>query len=180
MSKLFRAEGKSVKIWGQAATVEVGSIFRRGNPLTAVAAGAFGGSWIGVVTDEIIGTSATLTTIDGRPILIGDGVAAEAQTGDGKGDMGVEGVYTFLVEGTSAVISGATPCYMQVADVANPHSTLIASGVTRNGDYPISGALVGFAVEDEYTGDTAPFAGRRVVDVKLLGLPLHGIMNTAP
>ena len=180
MSKLFRAEGKSVKIWGQTATVESGRIFRRGNPLTEVANGAFGGSWVGVVTDEIIGTSQTLTTVDGRPILIGDGVGAEAQTGDGKGDMGVVGVYTLLVEGTSAVISGAMPCYMQVADFANPQSTLIASGVTRNGDFPVSGALVGFAVEDEYTGDTAPFAGRRVVDVKILGNALHGMLNTAP
>ena len=182
MSKLFRSNGKSVKIDGQAADVASGRIFRRGNPISEVAGGArgWGGNWIGVVTDDIIGTSSTLTTVDGRPILIGDGVAAEAQVGDGAGDMGVEGVYTLLVEGTSAVISGAMPCYMQVADVDDPSATLIASGVTRNSDHPISGALVGFAVEDEYSGDTAPFTGRRVVDVKLLGNAFTGLLNTAP
>ena len=188
MSKLFRAEGKSVKIWGQTATIPAGRIFRRGNPLTELAfptgnsgsGNGWGGSLVGVVTDEIIGTTETLTTVDGRPILIGDGVSAEAQTGDGKGDMGIEGVYTLLVDGTSAVISGGMPAYMQVADFANPQGTLIASGVTRNDDFPVSGALVGFAVEDEYTGDTAPFAGRRVADIKLLGNALHGIAHTAP
>ena len=180
MSKLFRAEGKSVKITGQAADVPAGRIFRRGNPLSEAANPTFGGSWIGVVTDEIIGTSSTLTTVDGRPILIGDGVAAEAQVGDGKGDMMVEGVFTLLVDATSAVISGSMPCYMQVASFAAPQNTLIASGVTRNGDYAVSGALVGFAVEDEYSGDTAPFTGRRVVDVKLLGNALHDFAATAP
>lgn len=186
MSKLFRSEGKSVKIFGQASDVASGRIFRRGNPLTELAnpAGGYGqgwgGNWIGVVVDDILGTDSVLTTLDGRPILIGDGVAGEAQTGDGKGDMGVVGVYTLGVAAASAVISGAMPCYMEVADDANPQDSLIASGVTRHGDVPISGALVGFAVEEEYLGDTAPFAGLRVVDVKLLGNAFTGIMNTAP
>ncbi len=180
MSKLFKSDGKSVQISGQSADIVSGRIFRRGNPLTEVANGTFGGGWIGVITDDVLGTSSTLTTVDGRPIIIGDGVAAEAQTGDGKGDMLVEGVFTLLVDATSAVISGATPCYMQVASFANPQSTLIASGVTRNSDYAVSGALVGFAVDNEYSGEAAPYAGRRVVDVKLLGNAFHDLGNTAP
>ena len=184
MSKLFRGEGKSVKISGQAADVVSGRIFRRSNNQNEAANPNFGGQWIGVVTDDVLGTTSTLTTLDGRPIIIGDGQAAEAQTGDGKGDMAIEGVFTLLVDATSAVISGAMPCYMQVASFANPQNTLIASGVTRNGAadvmFAVSGALVGFAVDNEYSGEAAPYAGRRVVDVKLLGNPLHDLVNVAP
>lgn len=172
MSKFYRAEGKVVAISGQTADVPAGRIFRKGG------VGAQGNFWTGIVVDDIIGTSSTLTTLDGRPIMIGDGVAAEAQSGDGKGDMGIVGVYTLLVDATSAAIVDADPCYAQVADFADPDATLISSGITENGGFVVSGALVGFAVGPEYTGDTAPYTGRRVVDVKLLGLPLHNIANT--
>jgi len=173
MAKTFRAEGKSIQIAGQGTGITSGSIFRRSNPIT-------GGYWTGIVTDDIIGTTEDLTTVDGRPILIGDGVAAEAQTGDGKGDMMVEGVFALLVNALSAVISGSMPVYAHVASFADPGASLVVSGVTRNADFVVSGALVGFAVDDEYTTGAAPFAGRRLVDVKLLGLPLHDIANLAP
>jgi hypothetical protein len=179
MSKHYRGEGKVIKIDGQTADVASGRIYRKGNPLSLAANPTQSGNFVGVVQADITGTSSTLTTVDLRPIQVGDGVDG-TQTGDGKGDMMVEGVHTLLVWGESAVISGSMACYMQVADFANPHSTLIASGVTRNGDYAVSGALVGFATENEYTGDAAPFTGRRVVDVKLLGNALHAIATTAP
>jgi predicted RecA/RadA family phage recombinase len=181
MTKAFRQEGKSIEISGVTTTVASGSIYRR--------SGNQGGgqdssrAYVGVVTDEIIGTSETLTTLDGRPIQIGDGVAAEAQTGTGKGDAMVEGVFTLALPASGMVVYDADPLYMNVADTTNPGT--VASGVTNNqdGDFvrsAISGALVGFAVGDSYTGTSAPFTGLNVVDVKLLGLPLHGLADAAP
>ena len=177
MTKAFSQNGKSVAITGVASTVAVGSVYRR------TGAGAMGRAWIGVVTDEIIGTSDTAETLDGRPIQIGDGVAAEAQTGSGKGDMMVEGVFTLSLPTSGMVINDSDPLWMQVANTAAPGT--VASGVTNNQDAAfnvraISGACVGFAVGANYTGTSAPFVGLNVVDVKLLGLPLHGLAAAAP
>ena len=178
MAKNFRQPGKSIAITGRTTTVAQGSVFRRTG-----ASGAMAKGWIGVVEDEIIGTTASAETLDGRPILIGDGVAAEAQSGDGKGDMTIEGVFVFALPTSGMVIADSDPCYMQVASVAAPGT--VASGVTNNQDaafnrHAISGALVGFAVGANYTAATAPFTGKNVVDVKLLGLPLHGLADSAP
>ena len=183
MTKAFRQEGKSIEISGAATTVAAGSVYRRtGNQ--GGAAGSSTRAFIGVVTDEITGTSADATTIDGRPIMIGDGVAAEAQTGSGKGDAMIEGVFTLALPVSGMVVYDADPLYMQVADTTAPGT--VASGVTNNQTaafartQAISGALVGFAVGQSYTGATAPFTGLNVVDVKLLGLPLHGLADAAP
>lgn len=178
MTKAYRHEGKSLAISGSASTVASGSLYRRTG-----ASGNFARAWIGVVTDEIIGTSATLTTVDGRPIQIGDGVAAEAQSGSGKGDMMIEGVFTMLLPTSGMIVNDSDPLYMRVADVTDPGT--VASGVTNNQDaafnrHAISGALAGFAVGSNYTGTSAPFTGLNVVDVKLLGLPLHGLAAAAP
>jgi len=182
MTKAFRQEGKSIEISGVTTTVAAGSIYRRqgGQGSSQALSRAF----VGVVTDEIIGTSADLTTIDGRPIQIGDGVAAEAQTGTGKGDAMIEGVFTLALPTSGMVVYDADPLYMQVADVTAPGA--VASGVTNNENtdawnrFAISGALVGFAVGQSYTGTSAPFTGLNVVDVKLLGLPLHGLADAGP
>ena len=163
MSKAYQGPGQSVKISGISSTIAVGSVYRRS-----------GGSvryWIGVVTDEIIGTGNQLTTVDGRPILIGDGVAAESQVGDGKGDMMVEGIFTLRLPTSGMLVNDGDPVY------ANFTSN-VASGVTNNQDaafnrFPISGGLVGFAEGRSYFATTAPFTGLNMVDVKLLGLPLH-------
>lgn len=178
MAKNFRQHGKSITITGRTTTVAQGSVFRRTG-----AAGALAKAWIGVVEDEIIGTTANAETLDGRPILIGDGVAAEAQLGDGKGDMTIEGVFTFNLPTSGMVVNDSDPCYMRVADVTTPGT--VASGVTNNESatfvrFAISGALVGFAVGANYTAATAPFTGNNVVDVKMLGLPLHGLAGVAP
>lgn len=182
MTKAFRQEGKSIEISGAATTVAAGSVYRR--------TGGQGGSsivraHIGVVTDEIIGTSADATTLDGRPIIIGDGVSAEAQTGSGKGDAMIEGVFTLRLPVSGMLVYDADPLYMNVANTAAPGT--VASGVTNNQtaafsrvNRAISGALVGFAVGQSYTGSSAPFTGLNVVDVKLLGLPLHGLAAAAP
>tara|TARA_R110002096_G_scaffold388802_2_gene583123 strand:+ start:6163 stop:6714 length:552 start_codon:yes stop_codon:yes gene_type:complete len=181
MTKAFRQEGKSIEISGVAATVSSGSVYRRTG-----ATGNFARAWVGVVTDEIIGTSAQQTTLDGRPINIGDGAQAEAQTGEGKGDMMIQGVFTMRLPLSGIAIADSDPIYMNVADVTNPGA--VASGVTNNQwddgtDYfslPISGALVGFAVGANYVGLSEPYVGLNVVDVKLLGLPLHGLAEIAP
>ena len=184
MTKAFRQEGKSIEISGAATTVAAGSVYRR----TGNQGGAQDSSraFVGVVTDEITGTSADATTIDGRPIMIGDGVAAEAQTGSGKGDAMIEGVFTFSLPTSGMIVYDSDPLYMQVADTTAPAT--VASGVTNNqasaalayARAPISGACVGFAVGQSYTGSSAPFTGLNVVDVKLLGLPLHGLAAAAP
>ena len=183
MTKAFRQEGKSIEISGESATIAAGSIYRRWG--TQGGAQDSSRAFIGIVTDEIIGTSADLTTIDGRPIQIGDGVAAEAQKGSGKGDAMIEGVFTLQLPASGMVVYDADPLYMNVADTTAPGT--VASGVTNNqtaafarADRAISGALVGFAVGDSYTGSSAPFTGLNVVDVKLLGLPLHGLADAAP
>lgn len=178
MTKAFSQNGKSIAITGVASTVAVGSVYRRTG-----ASGAMARAWIGVVTDKIIGTSDAQTTIDGRPIVIGDGVAAEAQFGEGKGDMMIEGVFTLALPTSGMVINDSDPLYMRVANTAAPGT--VASGVTNNQDaafnrHAISGACVGFAVGSNYTGTSAPFVGLNVVDVKLLGLPLHGLAAAAP
>lgn len=177
MTKAFRQNGKSVEISGVTTTVASGSIYRR------TGGGARARAWIGVVTDEIIGTTAQAETIDGRPIQIGDGVAAEAQLGPGKGDMMVEGVFTLALPTSGMVVNDSDPLWMLVANHAAPGT--IASGVTNNEDaafnqHAISGACVGFAVGSNYTGTSAPYTGLNVVDVKLLGNPLHGLADAAP
>ena len=65
MTKAFRQEGKSIEISGAATTVAAGSVYRR----TGNQGGAQDSSraFVGVVTDEITGTSADATTLDGRP-----------------------------------------------------------------------------------------------------------------
>lgn len=177
MTKAFSQNGKSIAITGVASSVAVGSVYRR------TGAGAMGRAWVGVLTDKIVGTSDDQTTIDGRPIVIGDGVAAEAQKGEGKGDMMVEGVFTLALPTSGMVINDSDPLYMQVANPAAPGT--VASGVTNNEDaafngHAISGACVGFAVGANYTGTSAPYVGLNVVDVKLLGAPLHGLAAAAP
>lgn len=181
MAKNFRQEGKSIPITGQSANRSAGWLYRR-TGLSSAGAKA----WVGVIEDDIIGTSSTLTTIDGRPILIGNGVAAEAQTGDGKGDMTIEGVFTFALPQSGMLIRDADPLYMLVSSVTSIDT--IASGVTNNQNansgafdrHALSGALVGFAVGGNYTGATAPFVGLNVVDVKLMGLPLQGLAAVGP
>lgn len=178
MAKNFRQVGRSITITGQTADRNAGTLFRRTG-----AAGALAKAWIGVVEDDIVGTTSTAITVDGRPIDIGDGVAGEAQFGDGKGDMTIEGVFTFNLPTSGMVLNDSDPCYMQVADVTAPGT--VASGVTNNQSatftrFAISGALVGFAVGSNYTAASAPFTGNNVVDVKLLGLPLHGLAGVAP
>lgn len=177
MAKEFSGDGKSVKITGQSATIAQGSIFRR--------SGGTSRYWVGVVTDEIIGTAAAQTTVDGRPIQIGDGVAAEAQFGDGKGDMFVEGIFTLRVVASGMYFADSDPVYAQVASFANPGGTLVSSGVTNNQTaafvkYAVSGALVGFAEGASYISTAKPYVGLNVVDVKLLGLPLHQLAAAAP
>ena len=174
MAKNFRQVGTSITISGvTSGTIPPGSLYRRtGGAATARA-------WIGVVEDEVIGSTVAQTTIDGRPINIGDGVAGEAQFGTGKGDMTIEGVFTFRLPYSGALVLDADPVY---AEFTNN----VASGVTDNMTSAgvqfgaISGSLVGFAVGANYISTVAPFVGMNVVDVKLLGLPLHGIQTVAP
>jgi predicted RecA/RadA family phage recombinase len=178
MAKNFIQPGKSIRITGQSSTIAAGSIFRRTGASNSMAK-----AWIGTVEDEIIGTGADAETLDGRPIQIGDGVAAEAQSGDGIGDMTIEGVFFFLLPTSGMVVNDSDPLYMQVASVTAPGT--VASGVTNNQSasfdrHALSGALVGFAVGANYTATTAPYTGLNGVDVKLLGLPLHGLDAVAP
>jgi len=176
MTKAFRSEGKSVAITGQTTTVSPGSIFRR--------SGGTARFWIGVVADEIIGNTVALTTIDGRPINIGDGVAAEAPLGDGKGDMFIEGIFTLRCPTSGMIINDGDPVYADVTGKGGASQGTVASGVTNNGSPTagpaISGCLVGFAEGAAYTATVAPLTGLRVVDVKLLGLPLHALASVAP
>lgn len=166
MTKAYRAEGKSIALTGITTGISGGSIYRRSKTSSPKR------YWVGVVTNDIQGTSETLETIDGRPILIGDGVAAEAQVGDGKGDMFIEGVFTLpCIAGNS--FSDADPVY-------GSFSSNVASGVVADpSGAALSGALVGFAVGDSYTATTAPFTGKVVVDTKLISLPLHGLDSVA-
>ncbi len=158
-----------------SATIPAGSLYRRSGLSSTSRA------WIGVVEDDIIGSSVAAQTLDGRSVNIGDGVAAETQYGTGKGDMTIEGVFTFRLAASGVYVVDGDPLYAQF-DGNN-----VASGVTDNVNLStlvqfgaISGACVGFAVGGNYTATTAPFTGMNVVDVKLLGLPLHGLAATAP
>jgi len=171
MAKNFRQVGKSITISGvSGTTVASGSLYRR------TGGSQFQRAWIGVVTDRIIGDDQSQETLDRRPIDIGDGVAAEAQLGEGKGDMMIEGVHVFRLPTSGMAVADSDPLYGDFNSTTN-----VASGVTDNGAFgPISGALVGFAVGANYTATTAPFTGLNVVDVKLLGLPLHGLEAISP
>lgn len=177
--KAYRNEGKTLPISGVTGTTNIApnSIYRR------TGGAAQGRAWIGVVIDEIIATGSAQQTLDGRPILIGDGVAAQAQTGTGKGDMMIEGVFTLTLPTSGMYVADSAPLYMLVADVTAPGT--VASGVTNNQDaafnrHALSGALVGYAVGANYVGSSPPYTGLNVVDVKLLGLPLHGLQAAAP
>lgn len=181
MTKAYRQEGKSIEITGvSSANVPGGSLYRRTG-----ASATRGRAWIGVVTEDIVATSQDLTTTDGRPIQIGDGVLAEAQKGNGKGSMFIEGVFTLRLPASGMVVFDSDPLYMNLASYADLSSTPVASGVTNNQDatfnrHAASGALVGFAVGNNYTGTSAPFTGLNVVDVKLVSLPLHNLNPIAP
>ena len=169
MTKAYRSQGQSLEITGLSSGVKAGYIYRRSGGTTRY--------WVGVVTNDITGTSEALTTIDGRPIQIGDGVAAETQYGDGRGDMMVEGVFTIPVypSGNAPSAVDGAPLY------GSSFTNNVASGVDPTpGGHAISGTLVGFADGDAYIGTTAPYVGVHVVDVKLLGLPLHALQSVAP
>ena len=174
MAKNFRQTGKSITISGvTSSTVPAGSLYRRtGGAATARA-------WIGVVEDEVLGSSVAAQTLDGRPIQIGDGVAGEAQFGTGKGDMTIEGVFTFRLPYSGALVLDADPVY---AEFANNFASGVTDNMTAAGVQfgAISGSLVGFAVGQNYISAVQPFVGMNVVDVKLLGSPLHGIQTIAP
>ena len=173
MAKNFRQQGNSITISGvSTGTITGGSLYRR------TGYSSTGRAWIGVVEDDITGTSTQLTTLDGRPIQIGDGVAAEAQTGTGKGDMTIEGVFTFRLPASGTYVVDGDPLWaVFTSDVASGVTDNVI-GATFMG--AISGALVGFAVGGNYTGSTVPYTGMNVVDVKLTGLPLHGLASVAP
>lgn len=178
MSKKYTQQGETISISGLTASLAAGSIYRKG--------GEKNRAWIGVVIDDIIGTAVQLTTIDGRPIDIGDG-GGGLQYGDGLGDMQIEGVFTLRLPASGTIVPDGHPLYMQVANIATPTSsaTFAASGVTPGmadliGTGPISGCLVGFAYGEAYTASTGIYSGLRVVDVKLLGLPLQGLAAIGP
>lgn len=173
MSKSFRQNGRSIAITGvSSGTIPSGSLYRR------TGYGSTGRAWIGVVEDDITGTSTARTTLDGRPIVIGDGVAAEAQYGTGKGDMTIEGVYTMRLPASGTNILDGAPLYASFTSNVASGVTDNVSGATFMG--PISGAMVGYAVGANYVGTSAPYVGLNVVDVKLLGFPLHRLAEIAP
>lgn len=176
MAKNFRQQGNSLTITGiTSQTIAAGSLYRR----TGTGQSGDARAWIGCVEDEILGTSVANTTVDGRPIQIGDGVAAEAQFGTGKGDMTIEGVFTFRLPYSGALVLDADPLYAQfTSNVASGVTDNMTSGGVQFG--AISGSLVGFAVGGNYISTVAPFVGMNVVDVKLIGLPLHGLAAAAP
>lgn len=176
MAKNFRQVGSSITISGvTSATIPAGSLYRR-TGLSTLNRG-----WIGVVEDEIVGSSVALQTLDGRSINIGDGVAGETQFGTGKGDMTVEGVFTFRLPASGTYVVDGAPIYGRfTSNVASgvTDNVLVASPYTQFG--AISGALVGFSVGNSYVGTVTPFVGMNVVDVKLLGLPMHGFEKCGP
>lgn len=184
MTKAYRQEGKSVEITGiTSANIAGGNIYRKSGSSSTQ-----GRAWIGVVTDDITATSQAAATLDGRPIVIGDGVLAEAQTGSGKGDMFIEGVFTLRLPTSGMYVNDSDPVYMHLASYADLSGVgTVASGVTNNQinttpwtRQAVSGALVGFAVGSSYTATSQPFTGLNVVDVKLIGLPLQGLAAIAP
>ena len=177
MAKNYKQPGKVLEITGVTGSTKIpaGSLYRR------TGGGARQRAWIGVVIDEIIPTGATAETLDGRPIQIGDGVTAEAQSGPGKGDMMVEEVHTFRLPASGTYVVDADPLYaVFTSNVASgvTDNALVASPYTQFG--AVSGALVGFAVGGNYVSTVAPYVGMNVVDVKLLGLPLHGLAAAGP
>jgi hypothetical protein len=184
MTKAHRQEGKSVEITGIAtANIPGGSIYRKTGSTSTQ-----GRAWIGVVTEDINATSQAATTLDGRPIVIGDGVLAEAQSGSGKGDMFIEGVFTLRLPTSGMYVNDSDPVYLNLASYNDLSGTnTVASGVTNNQlttspwtRHALSGAIVGFAVGASYTATSQPFTGLNVVDVKLIGLPLQGLAAIAP
>lgn len=175
--KTYRQPGSVLQISGiSSGTIPAGSLYRR------TGGTQFQRAWIGIVIDDIVGTGTALTTLDGRPIDIGDGRTAEAQYGTGKGDMKVDGVFTCRLPASGSYIVDGDPLWAIFNE-----TTKVASGVTDNINAagslnwgPISGALVGYAVGGNYTATQVPFVGMNVVDVKLLGFPLHGIAWAGP
>ena len=105
-------------------------------------------SWPGVIQANIIGTTEELTTIEGRPIT--------GEFGDGRGDMQIEGVFTFQDRGPA----GGFPALVD-GDIANRAD---ASGVTSEGG-------IGATTAGHVMGTPFDVEGVLFVDVKLLGRP---------
>lgn len=182
MSLNYVSEGKTIAITGQASNVSSGSLYALGN----THAEAF---W-GIVQDDIIGTAAALTTIDGRPILDED----VTQLGDGKGDMQIEGVFEMVVASGYALTA-----QFAVGDAvyASGFNTVAGPSNARHGAYDVKtygvaqqllaytgygvGAglsLVGHVWRAPYLDlrTASPFKGSWIIETKLLGHPQVGLV----
>ena len=70
--KTYRQPGSVLQISGiSSGTIPAGSLYRR------TGGTQFQRAWIGIVIDDIVGTGTALTTLDGRPIDIGDGMTTK-------------------------------------------------------------------------------------------------------
>lgn len=201
MSLQMVSVGDTIPISGLSSTVVAGTLYNYGrtsggNATAASATGGFGFGWWGIVQTDIIGTSAALTTIDGRPILDEDltGLSiAGVNKGTGKGDLRVTGVHEIAIASGIAcggTIAAGVPVYASgVNCVAGPcvggigasDTTSLGMIQSRTGfnQYGWNGglSLVGHAWRAPFLDMRAASNTRLswVVETKLLGMPYGGI-----
>lgn len=114
--------------------------------------------WPGVVVKDIIGTTEPLETLGGVPVT--------DDLGDGKGDIAVEGVYSFLDESyPGSPLADGDEVYQGATDAAGGASGVVGTGA--------SGIFVGHVWEEPFDEADETVAGGTVrkVHVKLLGRP---------
>lgn len=196
MALNYVGPGHTIPLSSLSTGVKAGALYNYG----ADTNGHGFGYW-GVVQDDVIGTSESLTTIDGRPILDEDLTGLSIQgvnVGDGKGDLAVEGVYEFIVASGIANAGGigvGEPLYASGTNVvAGPDAsgeagdsdtTLVTNygHVQPQAAYTADGLLGGLSLVGHTWG--TPFLDLRnasvtkgawVVETKLFGRPQAGLV----
>lgn len=195
MALNYVGPGDTIPVTGIASTISSGALYKVGVNATDHEAG-----WWGVVQDEIIGTSNTLTTIDGRPILDEDLTGLNIQgvnVGDGKGELAVVGVHEFIIASGVALAGSIAKGHAVYASGTN---TVAGPTIGLRGDYDITpgntygmvqhqtayttyGAsgglsLVGHVWKDPFLDlrTASNTKGTWVVETKLFGCPVQGLV----
>lgn len=187
MSLAYVGPGDTIPLSGLATGVDSSTLYNVGQ----ADAGPSYGYW-GIVQDDIIGTSETLTTVDGRPILDEDltGLSiAGVNRGTGTGDLMVTGVHE-MVSASGIAQTGALgvgdPVFASGVnttagvDLEQPGTLTVQTlgMIQAEAAWSISGftggmSLVGHVWRAPFfdSRDASPFKGSWVTEVKLLGCP---------
>lgn len=192
MSLAYVGPGDTIPISGLTTDLSAGDLYNVGD-----SSSGHGYGWWGIVEDDVIGTSSTLTTVDGRPILDEDlsnaGLSIQGvNVGTGKGDVRVTGVHEMVVASGIAqtgafdvgvpVYASGTNTRAGASTEAQGSLTVTTKGMVQaEAAYSLNGAagglsLVGHVWRSPFfdSRDASPFKGSWVAEVKLLGRPVAG------